>query len=473
MATSSIGSIGGTVSFGGLSSGLDTKSIVEQLVSLKETQLIGPIDKRITQIKAQREALLPIQSALLKLSQAAKKLKNTDNVAWNVKSGVSSDTDSVTISSTNSTTAVKGTYTVSTVSQLAQADRVVFNHIANKTTTQLGTGTIGITYKGATTNVAITSTNNTLTGIAAAINNANAGVTASIINDGDGTTPYRLVLTSVATGSDTTITPTLSGTLAAALTVDAVTSATAANEPLSAIFTLNGLASTSKSNIVTDAIDGVTFNLLKINTTTTTTLTVKQDSSVIAQSITDFVTAYQEMYNLLQKTIQPDSSTSKFGPLGNDLTMSTAAGKISEVMVFKMKSLAGYQYSSLSQIGITADNKGDLQVDAAKLTTSLDAYSTDVRLLFQGSSSEDGIAKRMYTYVDTLTNGAGILTKKDVAYKNNLTRLATQLKERTRTVDLYHQRLFDRFNHLELVLAGLKNQQGQLDAFTGYNNNNN
>jgi flagellar hook-associated protein 2 len=54
---------------------------------------------------------------------------------------------------------------------------------------------------GAVTDIAITTTT-TLEELRDAINSANAGVSASILNDGTATNPYRLILTSNATGSD-------------------------------------------------------------------------------------------------------------------------------------------------------------------------------------------------------------------------------------------------------------------------------
>src|SRR6185503_13467884 len=58
--------------------------------------------------------------------------------------------------------------------------------------------------------VTIDSSNNSLQGIRDAINSANVGVRASIINDGSGT-PYRLTLTSTATGASHSVRVSVSG----------------------------------------------------------------------------------------------------------------------------------------------------------------------------------------------------------------------------------------------------------------------
>jgi len=104
---------------------------------------------------------------------------------------------------TASSSAIPGTYNF-TVNQLAQASEIASQGIASTSTT-IGTGTFGITVNGTTTNVSITSSNDTLSGLAQAINNAGAGVSAAVISDGSSNNPYKLVLTSNTTGTNSAI----------------------------------------------------------------------------------------------------------------------------------------------------------------------------------------------------------------------------------------------------------------------------
>ncbi len=459
----------GSISFGGLASGLDTKSIVESLVTLKTTQLIQPLKNKLSVLSAKKLSLPTIEGVFKNLRTAALNLR--DGNAFNPKAATSSITTVAKINSVNSSTAVSGTYDLTAVGQLAQPDRVIFTGVADKDSTQFGTGTITLTYKSVTTNITIDSTNNTLQGIATAINSASAGVTATIINDGSDSTPYRLTLTANVSGSDTTIGTTITGPT---ITVDAVSSATTANEPQNATFKINGVSMSSKSNTVSEAIAGLAFDLLSTDTTNTITLKIKQDTAGIVAKITSFVTAYANLRSALKVTVEADPITGKFSPLGRDVTFSSAKINIQKIMGRTFNSLAGYSLNSLAQIGITSDSTGALQVDTSKLTQVVDSSLTNVSLLFQGNSSENGIAEDMYTYVDNMTNAGGTFDDKMTDIDTQTQRLQKLSLERQNTVDAYQKKLQDQFNRLEKTINLLKSQESQLSSFTSlYSNSSN
>ncbi len=108
-------------------------------------------------------------------------------------------------------TPLAGNYSVM-VNQLATPQVTASQGYASDTSV-MGTGTIGITIGGATTNISITSSNDTLDGVAQAINSAGLGVTAQVVNTGLPGAPYRLEIISNSTGGAQafTISPSLSG----------------------------------------------------------------------------------------------------------------------------------------------------------------------------------------------------------------------------------------------------------------------
>ncbi len=145
--------------------------------------------------------------------------------------------------------------------------------------------------------VTIDSSNQTLQGIRDAINKANMGVKASIINDGSGT-PYRLVLNSEKTGEAMSMRITGSSPELQALAgYDPV----AGPQPggmkevvraTNAQLTINDIAITSASNVVTDAAQGVTMTLKK---TGTTSMTLTQDLDSIKAAVQGLATAYNNL----------------------------------------------------------------------------------------------------------------------------------------------------------------------------------
>ncbi|MBI4239323.1 MAG: flagellar filament capping protein FliD [Deltaproteobacteria bacterium] len=451
----------GTISFGGLATGLDTKKIVEQLVQLRESQLIAPVTKQINAIKQRNTALAPIKSLIVSLRDAAKALNDTANAAWNVLSGTSSDTNTVLVTATNSSTAVKGTYAVSNISALATPDRVTFTGVSDTDITTHGTGTITLTYQSTTTDITIDSTNNTLDAIKTAINDAQSDVVASIINDGQAS-PYRLVLTSAETGADTSITYSATGGIT--LAVDGALPVTPAN----AAFQVNGVSMTSASNTVTEAIQGMTFQLLTTETTDTINLTVKQNTSGIISNISSFVSAYNSLRSSLRTALLPDEN-GRLGALTKEQTLTNANVNISTIVGKFMSSVVGtgYTYGTLAQIGITMDDKGMLKVDTAKLTTALESSVTNIRYLFQGTTGENGIAEEMYNYLDLLTKPNGTFDIIDKNGTSQLLRLVNLQEDRERQVELYKNRLLQKFNNLERVVQRLKMQEGQVGSLAG------
>ena len=125
-----------------------------------------------------------------------------------------------------------------------------------------------------TVNVGGDSTAATLSGLSSAINSANLGVSASVLTNADGT--QRLSLVSRTSGSAGQITianstnyPSSPTTLADSTTPDANTGLglTTIQNGLDATMTVDGVTGiTSASNTVTNAIPGVTFQLLSTGT---------------------------------------------------------------------------------------------------------------------------------------------------------------------------------------------------------------
>lgn len=453
----------GTINFGGLLSGLDTQKIVEQLVNLRKVQRIDPINKRIAQIETQKLAMSPLLSSFQSTKAAAKVLKDASNDAYDVKKAISSDTDEVVITAVNADTAIAGTYDITQISQLAQADREIFEGKANKNASQFGTGTIVLTYNGTTTNVAITSSNNTLEGIMGAINSASAGVTASIINDGDASVPYRLVLTGNNTGSAYNITVSV-GTVD--LTLDSTASSAAANEQQSAKFRVNTVTVNSASNTVTDAVPGVTLELVDTETTNTIKITVTQDTAKVLSSISQFINGYNSTRKLISANISADKETGQFGPLGHDVTLINAYVQLHSIFGRRFNGLTGYAYKDLTDIGINYNVNGELSVDTGKLTSAIESNLTSVRLLFQGAGSEDGIAEDMHDYLENITKPDGVFFDKNDNFTRQILRMKERLKDHEKQLDLYRQQLSSKFVLLEKRIGALESQRSQIESFS-------
>lgn len=457
-----------TISFGGLISGLDTKSIVTSLVSIRRRKETDPINALLTLNNNRNTAMQAVKTTLDDLYASAQSILETVPNAFSAQKSTSSDTSVVLINATNSTTAVAGTYTISGITQLAQPDRIVFDGVANSNTALFGTGNITLSVgSGAAKTIAITSSNNTLEQMMTAINDAGAGVTASIINDG-GANPYRLVLTANSTGSENIISQDLS-TVLSGLTVDPV-SADPENEPKSAIFKLNSTDMTSSTNTITSAIPGVSFTLIDTEEVNTITISVGSDTTAVSAKIKSFVAAYNTANTTLAAIFKRDAKGKATNPLASDYTLQAAQEFLNNTMLSQYTKFYTSGYQSLSSIGISLNAKNQLTVDDSKLGDALKNNINGVKTLFQGTSAaaNDGIAKKMETYLKTLiATNVGELPRRLNGYQVSTLNLAEELISRENRILDYQKKLETKFTKMEQMLAKLKTQSDYWSSYTG------
>ena len=208
---------------------------------------------------------------------------------------------------------------------------------------------------GAVKTFTLTSANNNLNGLRDALNAAEAtltagtgglstgyGVTATVVNTGTGASPYRLILKANDTGTGNTggtltLAEVTSGAplnslgIAAGTVDDPInpttitngTKSTGAQVALDAHFNLNGVDMTRKTNVVTDAADGLTLTLKKgDNTGTLTTFTVAVDKGAISAAASDAVSKFNAAYSAYK------GAAVSGGALAGDTSIRALLGRI-------------------------------------------------------------------------------------------------------------------------------------------------
>jgi flagellar hook-associated protein 2 len=241
-------------------------------------------------------------------------------------------------------------------------------------------------------NIVIDSTNNTLQGIMDAINKGNFGVTASIVSDGStgtGATPNHLVLTSSATGASSTMKISLSGSGSDPADPDLVKllgydpggtqnlSQKAAAADTQA--TVNGIAVTSSGTGISGAVTGVTFNALKVGSTS---VSVAKDSSTLTNSVNSFVKAYNDLNTQLAALGSYDPDTKASGPLLGDSTLRNLQSSVRATLSSAISGLQSTSLTNLSQIGVSFQKDGSMAVDNAKLQKAITSNFNDIAGLF-------------------------------------------------------------------------------------------
>ncbi len=422
------------ISAPGIGSNLDVNGIVSQLMAI-ERRPVTLLDRKEAGYQSKLSAYGNLKSALASFQSAMSGLNSVSRF----QSLSATPADPTILTASASSTAVPGSYTVQ-VNQLAQAQTLAATGqtsadaaIGAGATTTLtfqfgtisgGTLTAGV-YSGATFTpdatqatgtVTITSSNNTLNGIRDAINAANIGVTATVVNDGSAT-PYRLVLASSSTGASKSMKVTVAGdaTLDGLLAYDpaGTQNLTQSSAAQNATLTVNGIAVSSASNTVSEAIQSVTLNLAKVGTTS---LAVARDSVAVQSAVAAFVKGYNDVNKTLTDLSSYNAATKRGAILQGDATVLTLQSQLRNALTSTLTGLSG-SLTSLSQIGVAIQKDGTLALDSAKLATASADNFNDIAALFAvvGKPTDS-----LVSFVSSTSN------TKPGSYAVNVTTLATQ-----------------------------------------------
>src|SRR6202789_2740406 len=296
----------------GIGSGLNISAIVSELTTAFGAAQTSQLTNEQNSLNTQVSAFGTFSSALSTLQSTLSTLESPDTLA-----GFDATVSDTSIASASTSSgAAAGQYQLE-VQNLATSATLTSQPVPSSTSV-VGTGTLSISVGGASTSIDITSADDTLSGIANAINSAanNPGVTASIISTTSGA---RLVLAGTATGADNsiTVTETDGGNGLSSLVYDpagGVTNLTQTQAAQDANYSINGFGATSSSNVVSNAISGVTLNLQQASAANTpTTLTVSPDNSAAQTSIGTFVTALNGVLSSIQSLTGFNSTTETAG----------------------------------------------------------------------------------------------------------------------------------------------------------------
>ncbi|MGB2832681.1 MAG: flagellar filament capping protein FliD [Methylotenera sp.] len=436
------------ISSAGIGSGLDVNSIVSGLMAV-ERQPLAAVTKQKTGYESKISAYGTMKSALSTFQTAISALSNpTKFNAQTVTSG-----DAKVFTATANGKATNGDYGV-TVNQLAKAQKLTMAGVPN-TTDVIGTGTLTIsfgTFTAATTTpvalasftanaaktditVAINSSNNTLSGVRDAINATNSSVSATIVNDG---TSNRLVITSKDTGAVNSLKIAVADDDGNAL--DASGLSQLAYDPLAstgsgknmtqmqaaknALLEIDGIAITKPSNVITDAIEGVTLNLLGTSAGNSVSLGIATDKDKIKESVTGFVDAYNKLDDTLRSLTKYDETGRSSGALLGDSTARSVIGQVKAVMTKAI--FTGNTIDSLSQIGVSFQRTGKLALDATKLSSAIDTHFNDLATLFTTTAKTS----------DALVTYSGSTTKTQAGtYAVNVTQLGSDTLNTVGTIN--------------------------------------
>jgi flagellar hook-associated protein 2 len=209
------------------------------------------------------------------------------------------------------------------------------------------------------------------------INAARAGVRAAVINDGSGATPFRVTLTSEASGAGGEFTVDTGGL---DLGLSTLSQGRDARIILGSGDPARGVLISSGTNTFDGVVNGVAINAVAASTTPVT-VSVSQDADAIERAVDDFADAFNTIAGKIESATSYDQNTDRRGPLLGDSTAGILRTNLYQAINSPATGVSG-RYKVLAQVGISVGTNGQLVVNSDRLRSALATDPAAVEQLF-------------------------------------------------------------------------------------------
>ncbi len=171
-----------------------------------------------------------------------------------------------------------------------------------------------------------------------------------------------------------------------------------------AAYTVDGASLTSSTNTVTNAIPGVTLNLLGADKNTTLTVNVAPDTSQIETNVNSMLSAYNAVISYVNgqmsyTTSSTGSGGTTGGPLFGDNTLKSIKSELQSAI---MSQVGTGSMDYLADIGITANSTGTLSLNTTTFESAISSnFSGVVNLLSNSASCSNSQFQYVYSNSST------------------------------------------------------------------------
>jgi len=243
-----------------------------------------------------------------------------------------------------------------------------------------------------------------------------------------------------------------------------------------AALTVDGVSITSASNTVTNAIPGVTFQLLSAPTTPTPVqVEITNNNTAVETAVQSFVTGYNQVLRDITSQ-EGNNSSGQPEPLYGNPNLSMIQSELQSAFTFQQSPLGG-SINSITQLGVSANPDGTLTFDSSTLDGLLNSNYQAVANFLQPGNGYTSFGSNFTTTLDNLGNNG----PNGAVY---LALQANQATEQTLNIDITNENLFistqqqhltAELNQANYILQEIPQQLAGLNetysAVTGYNVN--
>ncbi|OGR04323.1 MAG: hypothetical protein A2284_16930 [Deltaproteobacteria bacterium RIFOXYA12_FULL_61_11] len=491
----------GSVSFGGLMSGMDTRGLIDKLVNASSRPILLMQREQVI-LQGKKSLITDITSKLEALGNASRVL--TLDTTFQAFKSTSSDTSVIDASVASTYGVQEGAITIDNITSQASFQRQVIS----STGTPISDADAYLDYADATTltitsytsevsdvSISVDSTT-TLNELAAAINNAagNSLVSASVINiSADEDNPeYKLILKAKNTGLSDFGGAQTRGFDASELETQSTLFDTVSNSNgTDAQLDIDGVTVTRSTNTFTNVLNGLTFTLKDLPAAgTQVQVTTSRDTDALVSKINTLVDAYNNVVTTIGEQYKLDEETESLGLLGGDNSFKRIQKDIQMMITGYAGGLRpGYHaVTGFADIGFETDEEtGEVSFNSSTFTSLYGSERELVEALFLEESSiggiaTEGIAEKVYSYVSGLTEGfndpiyakthESIMDAKVTSLEREMEDIEERIARQQSSLEAMRERLTAQFNAMESLISGMQSQGNMLNSFFSSLSNN-
>ena len=438
-----------TINFSGIATGLDTASIISQLVAIRRRPIVR-LEYRRTLLEAQRGALATLKTKLLDLQSATQALDTANEfAALTARSSVES-----LLTVTAGGDASPGSYDI-VIHNLAEAQKDISQGYDSQYDS-VGEGTVTFTVGGETIELTLRGFTS-LEGLKNQINDNVPGINASLVYDGGDSGGYRLVLVGAEAGSESGFTADFSGLNGGI--PPAMTTHTAA---VDALLTIDGIEVQASGNTITDAISGLTLHLHGADSAQTVRVDVATDAAAIADKVGDLIDRYNDLFIFVNEQMADD------GTLNGNSTLRMVASRIETMFSTALDGGAG-DVNMFYQVGITRGDERLLTFDRQEFRDALRDDYGGVRDFFIQREGNTGKAYLIEQTISGMTDAYhGLFKISSDSITAKLDSIDDSITRYERSVDAYRTILERKFLAMERMVASLQAQGSYLSSLIIY-----
>ena len=431
-------------SIGGLVSGLDTATIISQLIQL-EARPQTMLKSRMSGEQSVVKALQALNTKLAGIATSAGDLEKSTN--W-LPATASSSNAKVTVTATSS--AAPSTLSL-TVNKVATASVLDFGtHALTDKVLSDGSRMVTLTKSDGTT-ADIDTGDGTIQGLAKAINAGSYGANATMVQVAAGS--YRLQITSAATGAKTIALAPPTGSSATMAVTGTLT------KGLQAQITVGPDVIKSDSNTFTGLMTGVDVTLTAgadAVGANTATITIGRDAKGMSDKVKALVDAVNSVLTDIDTQTNYDSTTKKSGPLAGEALLRDLKGQLLSAVS------GGQSGKSLADVGIQTDRYGKLVFDETRFQAAYVADPTGVSTRFVDGTPE-GFAQTIARITKSASNSTdGTLTSAITGKNTAIKRMEDDIADWDVRLEQRRAGLQRQYGALEVALGKLQNQSSWL-----------